>query len=654
VKPHRVRALDGFLLLSVLLLAGYYLAAKVDPQAAPAEDAAMLMRYAKHLGEGHGIVWNIGEAPVDGATDFLFMAALGGLFSLGVSLEAGVRWLGFTAHFLTLIVVYFGALRMSGGRRWAAWLSAAFLAVGPGLRYSEAAFGTPFFAFFVALAWLLALYAVEWPGSTALSLGFGFASLLAGLTRPEGVLACAFMMLAVIIKLGIKQSRKILAVYLGIHLILGGAYFLWRWDYFGYPLPNPFYKKGGGLFYAHSLEQALRNTLDMSAPFWAAYLFGLALCLRPVLRLAAAPLRWLGRAESFAGRESRMVAAALRISLAAAVVIFLAALTRASSPLHPVLILGRYSPSYFAFLLALLATILAASAAERWLARRSAAEWTADRGRLEARASELAGMDVRAGVRGAFFLLLPAAGYVLMWGLLSDEMNILGRFQYALMPMMMMSWPGFFREIAAVWPESHIWKIHPPARAFAAMLLVLLGAFILQQQYGRYLLTYQRDGRMDAARMLHAYHDKGYSMAVTEAGLLPLYSEWRAVDTWGLNDSWIAHHGGVDAAYLGRYNPEVIMFHADFSPLSPPPDSAEAGSWLGMVLTLKQYAEANGYELAAVFGSSPRDTHYYYVRPGFPDSAAIIEDIRAIEAEGYIFGGRSINFINYQRREYDR
>ncbi len=654
MKPDRIRALDIFLLLTVLLLSGYYLAAKVDPQAAPAEDAAMLMRYAKHLGGGHGIVWNIGEGPVDGATDFLFMAALGGLYSLGVSLEAGVRWLGNTAHLLTLIMVYFGALHMSGGRRWAAWFSAVFLAVGPGLRYSEASFGTPFFAFFVAMAWLLALYAIERPGSTSLSLGFGFASLLAGLTRPEGVLACAFMMLAVVIKLGTKRALKILAVYLGTQLILGGVYFLWRWDYFGYPLPNPFYKKGGGLFYAHSLEQALRNTLDMSAPFWVAYLFGLALCLRPVLRLAAAPLRWLGRGAAFIGRESRMVAAALRISLVTAVSVFFLALIRVSSPLHPVLILGRYSPSYFAFLLALLATILAVIAAERWQVRRSAGDWTTDADRFVACSTELAGMDVRAGVRGILFLLLPAAGYVLMWGLLSDEMNILGRFQYALVPLMLMSWPGFFGEIAAVWPENLQWKIHPPARAFAALLLVLLGAVILQQQYGRYLLTYQRDSRLDVARMLHAYHDRGYTMAVTEAGLLPLYSGWRAVDAWGLNDSWIAHHGGIDAAYLNRYNPEVIMFHADFSPLSPPPESAEAGSWLEMVLTLKQYAEANGYELAAVYGASLRDSHYYYVRQGFTDSAAIIDGIRDMEAEGYNFGGRSINFINYQRSENDR
>ena len=38
-------------------------------------------------------------------------------------------------------------------------------------------------------------------------------------------------------------------------------------------------------------------------------------------------------------------------------------------------------------------------------------------------------------------------------------------------------------------------------------------------------------------------------------------------------------------------------------------------------MTLKAYAERNGYILAAVYGRNAWDTHYYYVRTGFPDSA---------------------------------
>ena len=59
--------------------------------AAPAEDAAILMRYARHLAQGHGIVWNVGEAPIDGATDFLFMAAMAALAALGTTIETATR-----------------------------------------------------------------------------------------------------------------------------------------------------------------------------------------------------------------------------------------------------------------------------------------------------------------------------------------------------------------------------------------------------------------------------------------------------------------------------------------------------------------------------------------------------------------------------------
>jgi hypothetical protein len=37
------------------------------------------MRYAQHLAQGHGLVWNIGEAPVEGFTNLgwtLYMAFL--------------------------------------------------------------------------------------------------------------------------------------------------------------------------------------------------------------------------------------------------------------------------------------------------------------------------------------------------------------------------------------------------------------------------------------------------------------------------------------------------------------------------------------------------------------------------------------------------
>jgi hypothetical protein len=130
------------------------------------------------------------------------------------------------------------------------------------------------------------------------------------------------------------------------------------------------------------------------------------------------------------------------------------------------------------------------------------------------------------------------------------------------------------------------------------------------------------------ALLLSEYRDKGFVLATTEAGLLPLYSGWRSVDAWGLNDQWIAHNGRVTEQYIDRFRPEVIMFHAFFSPPVPP---AGSGEWFQTVMVLKAYAEARSYVLAAAFGISPYETHYYYVRRDFPESAEIVKQIRGID-----------------------
>jgi hypothetical protein len=98
----------------------------------------------------------------------------------------------------------------------------------------------------------------------------------------------------------------------------------------------------------------------------------------------------------------------------------------------------------------------------------------------------------------------------------------------------------------------------------------------------------------------------------------------------------VAHHGGIDRAYLERYRPEVMMVHAYFSPGVPRSgprveNRALGPAWYRMVMTLVGFAEANDYRLAACFGRNARDTHYYYVRRGFPLSDEITARLRALD-----------------------
>jgi hypothetical protein len=161
---------------------------------------------------------------------------------------------------------------------------------------------------------------------------------------------------------------------------------------------------------------------------------------------------------------------------------------------------------------------------------------------------------------------------------------------------------------------------------------------------------YERDGRYEMGSMLSEYRGKDYVIATTEAGLIPYYSGWNAIDTWGLNDQFIAHNGSLTKEYLDKYKPQIIMFHDYYSPLVPPKltDANLAQRWFSMTITMKEYAEENGYVLAAVFGDSPYDTHYYYVRTDFKDSKRLIEQISKMKKYYWpTTGKKSINYAGF-------
>ena len=238
------------ILISVLLLAAtlYYTFNYINFDIPPFEDAAMIMRYSQHLAGGHGIVWNMGEHPVDGATDFLFMVTAAGLIKLGLTVGQSVRGIGFLSHLLTVLIIYWSNRRIHNGNIPFSFLSGLYLAVGTGLSYVSAYFGTPFFALAAASTWTLGLLLIKEENPRWwLSLAFALSGLMTGLIRPEGVILASLMLLAIIVMRGFKRSVSIIVIFGIVFLTLGGSYFLWRWNYFGYPLPNPFYKKGEGL-----------------------------------------------------------------------------------------------------------------------------------------------------------------------------------------------------------------------------------------------------------------------------------------------------------------------------------------------------------------------------------------------------------------------
>lgn len=525
----------------LLAAAAAYGALRVDFAGPPFEDAAMLMRYSENLAAGHGIVWNIGEPPVDGATDFLFMVSAAGLIKLGMATGRSVRFLAMAAHVLTLILVYAVNRRLWKAGVWVSLGTGLYLAFATGLTYVAAYFGTPFFALFVALSWSLSLLLIntETPNNVEITV-FALSALIASLVRPEGALLAVLMLASIIVARGWRRSGRIVLFLAVVMLLGGGLYFAWRWSYFGHALPNPFYKKSGGTLHWDSFWESLGYLVRFAGPFSLAFILGL----------------------------------------------------RSRSTLRLVL---------------------------------------------------------------AFAITL--VGFAALFVLISNETNFGGRFQYVLMPMVLLC---FFPLVRGL--ERNV-KIEMPAasgrlgRTAWTLALLAVGAGMLayaaslacglssqQQSCG---VAYEADGRYDVARLLAEYRGRGYVIATSEAGLLPLYSGWTAVDTWGLNDAWIAQSGRVTPDYLDKYKPEVLVFHAYFSPVLPPRSNPKdlANEWHRMTLVLKEYAEARKYRLVAAFGDSPYESHYYYVRTDFPDSDKIARAIAGLRAYyWYGSGKKAVNF----------
>ncbi len=274
--------------LALLLAAtGAYAAWAVDFARPPFEDAAMLMRYVEHVAGGQGIVWNVNEPPVDGATDFLFMVSAAGLTNLGISTGRAVRTLGLGAHILTVVLVYAANRKLWNAGTAVALITGLYLAFGTGLWYVAAYFGTPFFALFASMSWCLALLLIqaESPGDVPI-LGFAVSALLTALIRPEGALLSILMLISIVILRGWRRSLRIVGLVTAVMLLGGGSYFAWHWSYFGHPLPNPYYKKGGGLLHWDSFWESLSYLVRFSGPFALAFVLGLR--SRQTMRLVLA------------------------------------------------------------------------------------------------------------------------------------------------------------------------------------------------------------------------------------------------------------------------------------------------------------------------------------------------------------------------------
>jgi len=205
------------------------------------DDAWITYTYARNLAAGHGIAFNPGEH-VEGCTAFLHMVLLAPFTWVIERIDIVAVLLNILA-WAGVATLAWGLIRRRDGEKTGVlgMAAAALIALGlSGLGWTLSGMETPL----VALCWLggarLHLREREtgaWPWASAL------VTVAAGLLRPDGILLAIPLTLSIWIeKRGVRNWAKAI-VYGVIVLGLFGVYWLWRWHYFGYPLPNTFYAK---------------------------------------------------------------------------------------------------------------------------------------------------------------------------------------------------------------------------------------------------------------------------------------------------------------------------------------------------------------------------------------------------------------------------
>jgi arabinofuranosyltransferase len=206
------------------------------------DDAFITYRYSANLAAGLGPVFNAGQ-PVEGYTNPLWMLLLALPAWLGLPLTSVSKLLAIACGIATATIIVYFLLKHKYANSTIVLLIGGLTLAHPVLLISQAeGLETSLFTLLLMLsAWLL------FPPATTTKNRLGLAGItltLLMLTRPDGILAYASVLVALRFSpLRATDWWRSIIVLPGLILC---AHLLWRWQYYGYLLPNTFYLKQGG------------------------------------------------------------------------------------------------------------------------------------------------------------------------------------------------------------------------------------------------------------------------------------------------------------------------------------------------------------------------------------------------------------------------
>ena len=287
---------EKYSLVAALLLYAVYIARnafriKDEQYFSLFDDAMISMRYARNLAEGHGLVWNPGEPPVEGYTNFLWTLVMSATHRLGLAdskVSLVVVLISAGCLVANAFVVRRIADRISGGNGLASVCAFALTLFSyPLIFWSLRGMEVGFLALLVDLAILACLdLGARFRGA---SVGLLCVTcMLAVVTRPDSVGPVAVIgAFAVLMSSGRDRLKVALALGSSVGVTLA-AHTAFRYVYYHDTLPNTYYLKMTGTPLGARLSVGVPALLrSILLELWPVFLVPALALLRSPRRLAA-------------------------------------------------------------------------------------------------------------------------------------------------------------------------------------------------------------------------------------------------------------------------------------------------------------------------------------------------------------------------------
>lgn len=298
----RLRSPISLALALALAAAGLFFAWRVAHHAFLQDDAYIFLRYAAHVVDGEGPVWNAGER-VEGYTSPAWLALVAGALA-----AAGPAHVHVALHALTVglalvtLALSFALARRAAGPLAGALALALLCSDRSFAVWSTSGMETRLYGALALAVTAAALHGRERQPTLGQGIGLGALMLALSLARPEGLLLSALGGLVALAG-GVDRGRvRALSAAAAVWLGGVGLHLAWRLAYYGRPLPNTFYAKVSGTDFAGGLRYL--------GDFAASYPF-LTVAVLAAAVLALARERGLGPRRACVG-----VIAALTVYLA--------------------------------------------------------------------------------------------------------------------------------------------------------------------------------------------------------------------------------------------------------------------------------------------------------------------------------------------------